>query len=74
MIAEDMKRVIDRSEPLPREEQVRRAGGGPVGSGLGLANGHPSPVHVAVHLRKALRDRTVACDGLAGFMGFLSIG
>lgn len=74
MIGGDMKRVIDRSVPLPREEQMFRAGGGPVGFGLGLANRHPPPVHVAAHLRTALRDRTVACDGLADFMEFLNIG
>ena len=68
----DMKRAISHSVPLPREEQMLCAGR-PSDFGQGLSNQDPSPMHMAAHLRKMLRDGTVARDKLADSMKDLSI-
>ena len=70
-IVDDVKGAIDRSVPLPREEQTMCAGG--------LVNFSPDPSNqdlpmlVAARLRKMLRDGTVARDEMIDFMGSLSL-
>lgn len=71
-IVSDMKRAIDHSVPLPREEQMPCAGE-PVDFSLDLSNQHPPPMHMAAYLRKMLRDGTVTRDGLTDFMEDLNL-
>lgn len=71
-IADDVKWAIDHSVPLPREEQMMRAGG-LVNFSLDLSNQDLPPMHMAAHLRKMLRDGTVARDELTDFMESLSL-
>lgn len=71
-LVNDMKRAIERSVPLPREEQVLCADG-PIDFSLDLSNQHPPPMHMAAHLRKMLIDGTVARDELVDFIEDLNI-
>ena len=71
-VVNDMRRVIDRSVPLPREEQGMREGD-LVDFSLDLSNQDPSPMHMAAHLRKMLGDGTVARDDLADVMEDLKL-
>lgn len=63
----DMKQAINHSIPLPREDQMLCAGQ-PIDFSL-----DPPPMYMAAHLRKMLRDGTVARDELADSMEDLSI-
>lgn len=71
-VVHDMKRAIEHSVPLPREEQMLCADE-PIDFSLDLSNQHPPPMHMAAHLRMMLMDGTGARDGLADFIEELSI-
>ena len=71
-IAVDMRRAIERSVPLPREEQVLSVGE-PMDFSLDLSNQEPPPMHMAAHLRKMLWDGTVAREELADYMEVLDL-
>lgn len=71
-IVDEMKRAVDRSVPLPREQRTLCAGRA-FDFSLDLSNQDPPPMHMAAHLREMLRDGTVSRDELAEFMEDLSL-
>ena len=69
----DMKRAIEHSVPLPREEQMVSADE-PMDFSLDMSKQDLPPMHMAAHLRQMLQDGTVGRYGLCGSMEDLSIG
>ena len=69
----DMKRAIEHSVPVPREEQMVSADEA-MDFSLDMSKQDLPPMHMAAHLRQMLRDGTIGRKGLSDSMQDLSIG